>query len=104
MLHPSANRPPYNDGPMPRPPFYRNLYAQVLAAIAAGVAVGVLWPEKGAAMRPLGDGFIKLIPMLIAPIIFTTIALRIANMGAMEAVGPVGLRALLYLEVGPTPP
>src|SRR5258708_1282512 len=99
MLHPSANRPPYNDGPMPRPPFYRNLYAQVLAAIAAGVAVGVLWPEKGAAMRPLGDGFIKLIRMLIAPIIFTTIAVGIANMGEMKAVGRIGLRAFIYFEV-----
>src|SRR5258708_4788338 len=69
MLHPSANRPPYNDGPMSRPPFYRSLYAQVLAAIAVGVVVGVLWPEKGAATRPLGDGFIKLIRILIAPII-----------------------------------
>ncbi len=84
---------------MPRPPFYRNLYAQVLAAIAAGVAVGVLWPEKGAAMRPLGDGFIKLIRMLIAPIIFTTIAVGIANMGEMKAVGRIGLRAFIYFEV-----
>ena len=84
---------------MPRPPFYRNLYAQVLAAIAVGVAVGVLWPEKGAAMRPLGDGFIKLIRMLIAPIIFTTIAVGIANMGEMKAVGRIGLRAFIYFEV-----
>jgi aerobic C4-dicarboxylate transport protein len=84
---------------MPHPPFYRSLYAQVLAAIAVGVAVGVLWPERGAAMRPLGDGFIKLIRMLIAPIIFTTIAVGIANMGEMKAVGRIGLRAFIYFEV-----
>jgi aerobic C4-dicarboxylate transport protein len=83
---------------MPRPPLYKSLYVQVLAAIAFGVFVGVVWPEKGAAMRPLGDGFIKLIRMLIAPIIFTTIAVGIANMGAMKDVGRIGLRAMIYFE------
>ena len=63
------------------------------------MVVGVIWPERGAAMRPLGDGFIKLIRMLIAPIIFTTIAVGIANMGAMKEVGRIGLRALIYFEV-----
>jgi aerobic C4-dicarboxylate transport protein len=84
---------------MPRPPLYRNLYAQVIAAIALGWIVGVIWPEKGAAMRPLGDGFIKLIRMLIAPIIFTTITVGIANMGEMKDVGRIGLRAFIYFEV-----
>jgi hypothetical protein len=84
---------------MQRPPFYRNLYFQVLFAIALGVAVGVIWPERGAAMRPLGDGFIKLIRMLIAPVIFTTIAVGIANMGEMKDVGRIGLRAFIYFEV-----
>src|SRR5215203_2090985 len=84
---------------MPRPPLYRNLYAQVLVAIALGVVVGVVWPERGAAMRPLGDGFIKLIRMLIAPIIFTTIAVGIAHMGEMKDVGRIGLRAFIYFEV-----
>jgi aerobic C4-dicarboxylate transport protein len=78
---------------------YRNLYAQVLLAIALGVVVGVIWPERGAAMRPLGDGFIKLIRMLIAPIIFTTIAVGIAHMGEMKDVGRIGLRAFIYFEV-----
>src|SRR5829696_6457884 len=89
---------------MPRPagartPLYRNLYVQVLAGIALGVVVGVLWPEKGAAMRPLGDGFIKLIRMMIAPIIFTTIVVGIADMGNMRDVGRIGLRAFIYFEV-----
>ena len=84
---------------MARPPLYRNLYVQVLAAIVLGVVVGVIWPERGAAMRPLGDGFIKLIRMLIAPIIFTTIVVGIANMGQMKDVGRIGLRAFIYFEV-----
>jgi len=84
---------------MQRGPLYKNLYAQVLTGIALGVLVGVLWPDKAAAMRPLGDGFIKLIRMLIAPIIFTTIVVGIANMGDMRHVGRIGLRAFIYFEV-----
>ena len=84
---------------MPRVPLYKNLYVQVLAGIALGVLLGVVAPEKGAAMRPLGDGFIKLIRMLIAPIIFTTIVVGIANMGDMRHVGRIGLRAFIYFEV-----
>src|SRR5436190_20881626 len=84
---------------MKRPPLYRNLYAQVLAGIALGVIVGVVWPERGAAMRPLGDGFIKLIRMLIAPIIFTTIAVGLANMGELKEVGRIGFRAFVYFDV-----
>ena len=84
---------------MPRVPLYKNLYLQVLTGIALGVLLGVVDPEKGAAMRPLGDGFIKLIRMLIAPIIFTTIVVGIANMGDMRHVGRIGLRAFIYFEV-----
>jgi aerobic C4-dicarboxylate transport protein len=83
---------------MPRP-LYKNLYLQVVTGICLGVIVGVLWPDTGAAMRPLGDGFIKLIRMLIAPIIFTTIVVGIANMGEMKHVGRIGLRAFLYFEI-----
>ncbi len=78
---------------------FRNLYVQVLCGIALGVIVGVLWPETGAAMRPLGDGFIKLIRMMIGPIIFTTIVVGIAHMGEMREVGRIGLRAFIYFEV-----
>jgi aerobic C4-dicarboxylate transport protein len=80
-------------------PFYRSLYAQVLAGIVLGVIVGVVWPEKGAAMKPLGDGFIKLIKMLIAPIVFSTITVGIARMGAMKDVGRIGIRTLVYFEL-----
>ena len=80
-------------------PFYRSLYAQVLLGILLGVILGVVSPEKGAAMKPLGDGFIKLIKMLIAPIVFATITVGIARMGAMRDVGRIGIRTLAYFEV-----
>jgi aerobic C4-dicarboxylate transport protein len=82
-----------------RQPIYKTLYFQVLFGIVLGVVVGVVWPATGEAMRPLGDGFIKLIRMLIAPIIFTTITVGIAQMGRMKDVSRIGLRALLYFEV-----
>ena len=84
---------------MQKRPFYTNLYFQVLVAIAIGVVFGVVSPERAAAMRPLGDGFIKLVKMLIAPIVFTTVVVGIAHMGEMKDVGRIGLRALVYFEV-----
>ena len=81
-----------------KPPLYRSLYAQVLFAIAVGIGVGLIWPETGAAMRPLGDGFIRLIRMLIGPIVFTTIVAGLAQVGEMKEVGRIGLRATIYFE------
>src|SRR5947208_16454696 len=75
------------------------LYLQVLVAVALGVLFGYFAPDKAAAMKPLGDGFIKLVKMMIAPIVFTTVVVGIAHMGAMKDVGRIGLRALLYFEV-----
>jgi aerobic C4-dicarboxylate transport protein len=75
-----------------------SLYVQVLIGIAAGIVLGFVAPSKGAAMRPLGDGFIKLVKMLIAPIVFSTVVVGIAHMGAMREVGRIGLRALVYFE------
>src|ERR1700750_1077817 len=80
-------------------PLYANLYVQVLTGIAIGIVFGFVAPERGAAMRPLGDGFIKLVRMLIAPIVFTTVVVGIAHMGEMRDVGRIGLRALVYFEV-----
>ena len=74
------------------------LYLQVLIGIAAGVALGWAWPSVGEAMKPLGDAFIKLVRMLIAPIIFLTVTLGIARVGDLRAVGRVGLKGLLYFE------
>jgi len=76
----------------------KSLYVQVLIGIAAGIFLGFVAPETGAAMRPLGDGFIKLVKMLIAPIVFSTVVVGIAHMGAMKEVGRIGIRALLYFE------
>src|SRR5436305_8087756 len=76
-----------------------SLYVQVLIGIAAGIVLGFVAPAQGAAMRPLGDGFIKLVKMLIAPIVFSTVVVGIAHMGAMREVGRIGLRALIYFEV-----
>src|SRR5687768_18175910 len=84
---------------MTRKPLYRSLYIQVLAAIVIGVLLGHFSPEIGTAMKPLGDGFIKLIKMLIAPIIFCTVVVGIAGMEDMKKVGKTGGLALLYFEV-----
>jgi aerobic C4-dicarboxylate transport protein len=84
---------------MPKGRIFASLYVQVLVAIAVGVVFGLVSPEHAAAMKPLGDGFIKLVKMLIAPIVFTTVVVGIAHMGAMKDVGRIGLRALVYFEV-----
>ena len=75
------------------------LYLQVLAAIVVGVLVGYLWPDFGASLKPLGDGFIKLVKMLIAPIIFATVVVGLAGRGDLKKVGRVGGKALLYFEI-----
>ena len=72
---------------------------QVLTAIAIGAVFGFVDPVRAAAMKPLGDGFIKLVKMLIAPIVFTTVVVGVSQMGAMKQVGRIGLRALVYFEV-----
>src|SRR5947208_651282 len=80
-------------------PFYHSLYVQVLTAIAIGIALGHFYPELGEQMKPLGDAFIKMIKMIIAPIIFCTVVHGIASMQDMKKVGRVGLKALVYFEV-----
>ncbi len=80
-------------------PFYKVLYIQVLFAIACGILLGVFYPQLGVDMKPLGDGFIKLIKMIIAPVIFCTVVSGIAGMQDMKKIGRVGGKALLYFEV-----
>ncbi|MGO4813236.1 dicarboxylate/amino acid:cation symporter [Cupriavidus sp. 2MCAB6] len=80
-------------------PFYRSLYFQVITAIVIGVILGHFYPQTGEAMKPLGDGFIKLIKMIIAPIIFCTVVVGIAGMEDMKKVGKTGGLALLYFEI-----
>ena len=73
-------------------PFYRTLYFRVIVGIVAGVALGWFYPTAGEAMKPLGDGFIKLIRMMIAPVIFLTVVTGIARIGDMRKLGRVGSR------------
>ncbi|MEF3073728.1 dicarboxylate/amino acid:cation symporter [Methylobacter sp. Wu1] len=77
---------------------YQQLYFQVLTAIALAILLGHFYPEAGIAMKPLGDGFIKLIKMIITPIIFCTVVSGIAGMRDMNKVGRVGIKALVYFE------
>ncbi|MBP6879145.1 MAG: C4-dicarboxylate transporter DctA [Phenylobacterium sp.] len=78
---------------------FRLLYVQVLVAIALGIAVGAIWPDVGIALKPLGDGFIKLIKMAVAPVIFCTIVAGIARMSDIKAFGRLGAKTLIYFEV-----
>jgi aerobic C4-dicarboxylate transport protein len=80
-------------------PFYKILYVQVLFAIACGILLGTFYPSDAVAMKPLGDGFIKLIKMIIAPVIFCTVVSGIAGMQDIKKIGRVGGKALLYFEV-----
>ena len=78
---------------------HQHLYFQVLTAITLGILLGHFFPESAVNMKPLGDGFIKLIKMIIAPIIFCTVVTGIAGMQAVDKVGRVGIKALIYFEV-----
>lgn len=82
--------------PVRRKPFYAQLYVQVLAAIALGALIGHLFPDFGASLKPLGDGFISLVKMIIAPVIFLTVATGIAGMRDMKSVGSVAGKAFVY--------
>jgi aerobic C4-dicarboxylate transport protein len=79
-----------------RRPIWRSLYFQVLVGIALGVLVGWLFPEAGRALKPLGDGFIKLVKMIITPVIFLTVVTGIAGMADLKAFGRVGAKAMAY--------
>src|SRR6516165_7971764 len=77
----------------------RKLYVQVLIAIGVGILLGHFYPSLGIEMKPISDGFIRLIRAVVPPIIFATVAVGIAKMGDMRRVGVVGLRAIIYFEV-----
>ena len=93
----SALRP--GNVPAVKPPFYKTLWGQVLIGIAIAIVFGYLKPEAAAAMKPLGDAFIRLITMIITLVIFCTVVTGIAGMEDMKKVGRVGGKALLYFEV-----
>jgi aerobic C4-dicarboxylate transport protein len=87
------------DGRKMKKTIFKSLYFQVLTAITLGVLLGHFYPDLGAQMKPLGDGFVKLIKMIIAPVIFCTVVTGIAGMESMKAVGRTGAIALLYFEI-----
>ncbi|EHJ99917.1 dicarboxylate/amino acid:cation symporter [Agrobacterium tumefaciens] len=80
-------------------PFYKHLYFQVLVAIIAGITLGHFYPAFGEQLKPLGDGFIRLVKMIIAPVIFLTVATGIAGMNDMKKVGRVAGKAMIYFLV-----
>jgi len=80
-------------------PLYKSLFFQVVIALILGIIAGALWPDFAQALKPLGDGFIKLIKMIIAPIVFCVVVLGIAQAGDIKKVGRVGLKAVIYFEV-----
>lgn len=79
--------------------WYSQLYVQVLIGIVLGAAIGYFVPDIGAKLQPFADGFIKLIKMLLAPIIFGTVVVGIAKMGSIKEVGRIGVKALIYFEI-----
>ncbi len=85
--------------PVTRKPFYAHLYAQVLIAIAFGVALGAFAPDFAASLKPLGDAFVKLVKMIIAPVIFCTVVAGVGSIGDIGRLGRVGLKALGYFLV-----
>src|SRR5262249_56464820 len=82
----------------PHRPWYTVLYIQVLIAIAIGILIGHYFPKTGTALKPLGDGFISLIKMMIAPVIFCTVVHGIGSMSDLKKVGRVGIKTLFYFE------
>src|ERR1700749_4378349 len=86
-------------GTIVKKPIHKELYVQVIVAIIIAIALGHFYPALATDMKPLGDGFIKLIKMVIGPIIFCTVVTGIAGMEDMKKVGRVGGKALLYFEV-----
>src|ERR1700710_3061608 len=85
--------------PALRQPWYRILYVQVLIAVVVGVLIGNFFPAQGRALQPLGDFFIKLVKMIIAPIIFCTVTHGIAAMSDLRKLGRIGGKTLLYFEI-----
>jgi aerobic C4-dicarboxylate transport protein len=79
--------------------YLKNLYVQVLVAIVLGALLGWLQPDLGASLKPLGDGFIALVKMVIGPVIFLTVVVGMARMGELRSVGRTGFKALVYFEV-----
>src|ERR671939_322214 len=79
--------------------WWTSLFVQLLVAVVAGVLIGHFWPSFGAQLKPLGDGFIRLIKMIIAPLVFCVVVTGIAVVGDVKAVGRIGVKAIVYFEI-----
>jgi proton glutamate symport protein len=95
------------DEPMPvrarvRPAWWPSLTTQIFIGLLLGIAIGHFWPAAGVAIKPLADAFLRMIKMIIAPLLFSTLVVGIAGMGDMKAMGRIGLKALIYFEVATT--
>ena len=94
---PASAAPGASPAPAPiKKPIHKSLFVQILIAVLLGIGIGHFWPNVGSSLRPLGDGFIQLIKMIIAPLIFLVIVTGISAVGDVKAVGRVGVKALLY--------
>src|SRR5580704_18252469 len=85
--------------PAAKSPLYKSLFAQVLVALLLGIVIGMAWPDFAVSLKPLSDGFLKLITMIVAPIVFCVVVHGIAGAGDLKKVGRVGAKALVYFEV-----
>src|SRR3954453_13555489 len=81
-----------------RTPWYQVIYIQVLLAVGLGIVIGYFYPDFGKSLKPLGDGFVKLVKMVIAPIIFCTVVHGVASVQSLKKLGRVGLKTLFYFE------
>src|SRR6266568_194949 len=94
----TTSRVPHGNGRRPRP-LYRDLSVQTLVAMLVGAFVGYMWPQSADSLRPLGDLFIRLVRMIVAPIIFCTVVHGIASVGEAKRVGRVAIKTLIYFEI-----
>ena len=81
-----------------RSPWYRMIYIQVLVAVGLGIVIGHFFPGLGRSLKPFGDGFVKLVKMVIAPIIFCTVVHGVASVQSLKKLGRVGMKTLVYFE------
>ena len=80
------------------PKLFKSLFGQVIVALVLGIMIGAIWPEFGAKLKPLGDGFIKLIKMIIGPLVFCVVVHGICGTEDIKKVGRVGVKAIVYFE------
>ena len=94
--------PPSADSSRVQTSRFPSLTTQILAALVLGAVVGTVWPHAGVASKPLADAFLRLIKMIVAPLVFSTLVAGVAGAGDIKAMGRIGLKAIVYFEVATT--